>query len=772
MLKMIKNLPQNLLLILLMIFGPLSFNRSLLADENIPDPLVRLHSDIFKHNQQNILALNFQNAQGWHTYWKNPGDAGLPIKVEFFFDGKAQAEAYVAELEWPVPHRYIEEGDLLAYGLSDNYSLFYTLSDEQLQSLEGKELKLAVTWLICKHVCIPGKKELSGKIEKGIWRLNNNSGLNVTQEEVIKRLDNLPGPTERAHELDFVLAKKGPGKLALFYNFPLSPDQKVNTDTGLLMPFNHLPFNFKREELFRGNDGHLYGKIEIDWDGEYQEPPMPFPADGRFEKSFELKFLFHVPGDKTYTISKSFDSFLLDGAPRLESLIKGLHPVYQIHTNELTSSEASTDALPFASSNTWDNTQWSLALYLLLAFFGGLLLNVMPCVLPVISLKLFALAKVKDQGKRGIFRHNLFYSLGIMATFGVLAALTMTLKSAGHLVGWGFQLQSPYFILAMITLLFVMALNLFGLFEFTTPGGTSLGGVQLKEGPLGDFFSGTLATILSTPCSAPFLGTALTFAFSSGPFVILAVFMSIALGLSFPFLITAFVPALVNFLPRPGAWMENVKKFLGLTLLFTIIWLIDVYISLTAGRGGLPLLELLSFLTLLFFAFYFYHRMGKRAIWKGLFIAIASIALIYQITQLNSLEQKITSSSSSVDSTNPMIQEKNQKSPIPWQPWSEAKLSELRQEGKVAFIDFTAKWCFTCKVNEKLVLDTEGFYQLAKEKNLTLLLADWTKRDEIIGLWLRRQGIVGVPAYFILKADGQLVNLGETISLGEIKEAL
>ncbi|MCR9205078.1 MAG: thioredoxin family protein, partial [Halobacteriovoraceae bacterium] len=358
----------------------------------------------------------------------------------------------------------------------------------------------------------------------------------------------------------------------------------------------------------------------------------------------------------------------------------------------------------------------------------------------------------------------IFYALGVLSTFLVLAIAVLGLKSTGENVGWGFQLQSPVFVALMILVLFVFALNLFGLYEFSTPGGKSLGNVELKKGMAGDFLGGVLATILSTPCSAPFLGTALTFAFTASTFEIILTFQAIGLGLAFPFILTGLFPGAIKFLPKPGMWMESVKKFLGLTLLLTAIWLLDVFVSLTSGN--VPLMKLNTGLILVFFAIYYQKHISKKLHWRAIFYILALLPF------LSLFSSPLSISSANTTGETDLIREKNHGGEIVWESWSEQKMDDFKSKGELVFIDFTAKWCFTCKVNEKLVLDTDGFRDLVKEKNIKLLLGDWTKYDPVIGAFLKKHGYVGVPAYFIQKPDGSLVKLGETITLSKIEKNL
>ncbi len=743
---------KNTLLFIITILLTLSISSGASSgkEEKVPDIPVKFTASTLSTETDHFLVLNYQNHPHWHTYWKNPGDAGLPIKYEFEINGKTTV---LEELEWPEPQKYIEEGDMLAFGYENNYSLFFKLP----ASAENAHFNIKSNWLVCKNICIPGKGEVSGELKNySITSIVGNT-LEVSPDSTQEILKKLPRVIEFPNQLDLVLAK-APGneenKLTLYYNLTSLQGKEVDLKKNILTPFPHEPFNFLREKLFKDKKGNFYAKYTIEWDGEYMDPELPLPKDGKFKSPYELKFLYADPvSGETNIITKSFHTYSLTASERFEKFTELLTPVI---TNEKSKAAAK------VNQTQTDSSENSFFTYLFLAFIGGLILNFMPCVLPVISIKLFGLIQHRAESKKRILKHNLSYTLGILTTFSLLTLAIVLLKQAGEQVGWGFQLQSPLFVLAMIFVLFIFALNLFGLFEFRTPGGTKLGGLETNESFFGDFTSGVLATILSTPCSAPFLGTALTFAFTSSNLTILAIFLSVGIGLAFPFLITGFFPATISFLPKPGMWMENLKKFLGLTLLLTTIWLIDVYSSLTDNLAGV-MIKLNTALLLCFFAFYLSKKITKSKVWKITF------HLLYIVLLVNIISTPVGISTTANGSM--LLKEKNAKG-LQWEKWSEEKMNSYSKEGKKVFIDFTAKWCFTCKVNERLVIETDAFRDFVEQENIHLLLADWTKRDEVIGSWLRKNGFVGVPAYFVINKDGKLINLGETISISEIKESL
>lgn len=683
------------------------------------------HATISLQRWDKKIVVTIDHEKGWHTYWKNPGDAGIASTFKFSQNSKpVDLKAY----EWPAPHRYMEAGDIMTIGYSERQHFFF---DEVPGNLDAH-----IGVLICKDICIPGEAKLSLKANETF--VSNKSASAYSAKELTEAFSKLPSLTALPAGFEYYLTReKDKSNLTLHYSMKNIKAPKLAHELNLLTGFPHAPFGYKREKLYY--DGStLYGQMDIEWDGEYQEPPLPLPASGNFAKAYELPFLINAPGSsEVQMVNLKIQDFSL-ATPALGEFYKKLPPF--------------DGKVAVAGVTASSGQSMSVMLeYILFAFLGGLILNLMPCVLPVISLKLFGLIKHSEYTQKKLLQHNLSYTLGVLATFMGLAGVIVGLKVGGEEVGWGFQLQSPAFILVMILILFILSLNLFGLFEFITPGGSKLGGAKTEEGFVGDFFSGVLTTILSTPCSAPFLGTALTFAFTTSNATIFIIFFAIGVGLASPFLLTAVFPSALHIFPKPGAWMEKLKYFLGFTLLATVVWLYDVFVSLVNFEKISWKFNLLF--AFWFFAFFFAKKISKNVVLKALFFILP---LSMTVMAIQNLELKPTTSSEvKTDST--------------WSSWSEEKLQD--QKGKLVFMDFTAEWCLTCKVNKKLVLETNGFEELARKHDLVLMRADWTKRDDNITQFLRKYQAAGVPAYFVQKPNGEIVFLGETITLGKIEKS-
>jgi thiol:disulfide interchange protein len=398
----------------------------------------------------------------------------------------------------------------------------------------------------------------------------------------------------------------------------------------------------------------------------------------------------------------------------------------------------------------------SLGRLALFAFLGGLLLNLMPCVLPVLSLKMLSLVRQAL---------GLAYSLGVLASFWALAAVVLLLKAAGNSVGWGFQMQDPRYVALMSALMAAFAVNLFGAFEFSLPGqaGSGMAKAASREGLAGAFISGIFATALATPCTAPFLGAAAGFAFSQGPQVLLLSFTATGLGLALPFALVAFLPGLRSLLPKPGNWMLVFKQAMGFLLLAFMPWLwwvlgrqVGLQAALTAASYSL----LIAFVLWLMG-----HAAGPLASWGRAFLAwslalsIAVIAWHYGVSP--ALKAPLAGASGS---SSPME--------AGWVAYDSAQLQQLRRQNRLVFVDATADWCWTCKVNERTVLQRQELKQAFTAAGVVLMKADWTRSDKAVTDWLRSFDRAGVPFYAIYPGEAQPITLPEVLTLSMVMNAI
>ncbi|MCX7868442.1 MAG: thioredoxin family protein [Terrimicrobiaceae bacterium] len=374
---------------------------------------------------------------------------------------------------------------------------------------------------------------------------------------------------------------------------------------------------------------------------------------------------------------------------------------------------------------------------------GGLILNLMPCVLPVISLKIFGFLKQAGEDRRKIFLHGLAFTAGIFAWFGGLGVVVSALKAGGAQVTWAFQFQNAWFNLAICAVVFVFALNLFGVFEITLPGraATALDEAGGAEGYGGSFFQGVFATLLATPCTAPFLGTALGFAFSQSVPVIFAMFGAVAAGMASPYILLAAQPAWMKFLPRPGVWMERVKQFMGFPLLATLLWLLWI---LGSQKGSEAVIWAGAFLLCLGLAAWLYGAFcGPGSGVRTRLAALAAAAAAAIGGGWFFAGHLFASAARPAEASQPA------RGGIAWEKFTRASLDRLLEEGRGVFLDFTADWCITCKVNERTAIDRPAVRAKLKETGIVPMKADWTNPNPEIAEALRQFGRVGVPFYVI-----------------------
>ncbi|HEY1140942.1 MAG TPA: thioredoxin family protein, partial [Lysobacter sp.] len=426
----------------------------------------------------------------------------------------------------------------------------------------------------------------------------------------------------------------------------------------------------------------------------------------------------------------------------------------EVATGASTAETASSiDALPINSAQTPTSSSpvaqqqaaprgTSLTLFsaLVLALLGGLVLNLMPCVLPVLSLKALSLAGNGEDPARAR-RHALWYTAGVVLSFVLLGGLALALREAGLALGWGFQLQQPLVVALLALLMFGLGLSMSGVWHV---GGrwTGMGhALTTRSGPLGDFFTGVLAVVVATPCTAPFMGAALAWAFTAPPLIALLVFVVLGLGLALPFLLIGFIPALAHRLPRPGAWMETFKQALAFPLYLTAAWLAWV---LTRQRGADAIGWWLFAAVLLAFAAWAWTRArttGHR--WALVASVLAAIALVWPLRVIHTMPRPVAASALTApsDGITPVA-------------FSEQRLADLRAAGRVVFVNMTADWCVTCKANERAVFRTDAFRDAMAKANAVYMVGDWTDVDPALTAFLQRYKAVGVPLYVVFPRNG------------------
>ena len=400
-----------------------------------------------------------------------------------------------------------------------------------------------------------------------------------------------------------------------------------------------------------------------------------------------------------------------------------------------------------------------LWLSLLLAVAGGLILNLMPCVLPVLSFKALGLAQASRSQARAR-AHALWYTAGVLVAFAAVGALVLALRGAGQALGWGFQLQQPLVVGSLALLMFAIGLNLSGLFQIGTSW-TGLGqGLTERSGAAGDFFTGVLAVVVASPCTAPFMAGALGYAFVAPVPAAMAVFLALGIGLALPFLLIGFVPALATRLPRPGAWMDTLKHWLAVPMYLTAVWLAWVF---GKQRGVDALALVLVACVLLAIGLWWWEKQryadrptGRRVL--AVVMVAAAVFALWSATRLPADTARAAASETRDDGS---------------QPWSRAAMQAARDAGKPVFVDMTADWCITCKVNEKAVLHTDAFRALLERTGTVYLVGDWTDQDPAISAYLDEFHSPGVPLYVVVPASGAPARkLPQLLTPGLMQEAL
>lgn len=619
------------------------------------------------------VALKTTLDDKWHTYWRNPGDSGEPVQISWTVPGTVTT----GEIVWPLPAP-IPTGPIINYGFEGSplFPVDFTVSaDAAIGSVI--EVEAAVYYLVCKDICIP---------EDGVLRIilqvaeesELNDGNAATIAEAInlapRDLDSPAAMQVNSEVLSLQFADLPAGDFSNAYFFPYDNTLLVHSDP---------------QTVSVGNDGiQITTTPSFGWGEGFSDPQQGVLA-------------FDLNGERTGRV------VTIATGPALSVGVESVAPV---------SSGASI-------------TLWGAIFG---AFLGGLILNLMPCVFPVISLKALSLAK-SAHGERKTARNEAWaYAGGVFAMFAVLVIALLVVKAGGAALGWGFQLQNPIIVGLLALLLFAVGLNLIGVFEVAGGAYQGTGATLAAKGGLtGSFFTGTLAVLVATPCTAPFMASAVGYALAQPVFFTLLVFAALAAGFAAPFVLLAYAPGLLTKLPKPGPWMVRLREVLAFPMFAAAIWLVWV-IGNQAGVDGMALI-LLAMLALAL-AVWLLQRAG---LWRWLGVAMIILAMALPFAA------RTAPASGSVD--------------LAVDAWSPERVTELRAGGQAVFVDFTADWCVTCKVNERLVLKTDTVKQAFIDTNTAFLIADWTNKNDIIARELESYGRAGVPLYLYFPAGDNFV---------------
>ena len=651
------------------------------------------------------LGLQLTHQPDWHTYWRNPGDSGLPITVQWTLPEGISA----GEIAWPLPKK-IPIGNLANYGFDGTVLLPVplTISQDFKPGLANNEIevKLKANWLVCRKECIPEEGEFALKVPvKGSMAANSvafNRAFDAKPKPVLGSTGILPDSSVLIDGHVIKLTVQGlplalRGKTLEF--FPETPEV-IETAAQWTQSWNggvwsaQVPLSQQR-----GNSPDVM--------------PVVLAAGGQGYRA-ELKVLGNWP-----KLSAS-----ATGAP--ESVLPAAAPA---------------------------KPGLSLLAALLGALLGGMILNLMPCVFPVLAIKVIGFTRhAKD--RHGHRVSGLAYSAGVVISFLALGALMLGLRSAGEQLGWGFQLQSPAVVAALAVLFTVMGLNLAGLFEFGQFLPSRLSTLQAKNPSVNAFLSGVLAVAVASPCTAPFMGASLGLALSLPALQALLVFASIGVGMALPYLAASVSPAVARWLPRPGVWMDTFRRAMAFPMFATVVWLVWVLGQQTGIDGAGALLALLVAMSGVLWSL----SLTGRSRWLLTGVTVFVLALM-----LAALGRNVT---------RPVDLGGAAASSDRWQAWAPGRVEQALATGVPVFVDFTAAWCVTCQYNKKTTLVNAEVLSDLTARKVTLLRADWTRRDPAITSALAQLGRNGVPVYVLYQTGKTPVVMSEILTVQELRTAL
>ncbi|MBN2506998.1 MAG: thioredoxin family protein [Verrucomicrobia bacterium] len=674
------------------------------SEDTVPGTKVRLLLSAERARPGDTVwaAVELTMARGWHTYWRNGGDAGGPTEIEWALPGGVRA----GEIEWPLPEKHVT-GPLTSYVYHDRVLLRVPLTLGTNVPPGPAELKANVTWLECEELCLQGTGTVSARLHVGIDRKPSPdaAAIEAARQAVPQPAADLPVRLRWEPPLD---AETRP--LLFEWDLPAPP-----------ATVDFLPYAFETFEV-QADTERLPGEA----------------GRVRFRKRIVLR-----EGDWPREVAGVLVRQETRGGPR------------QAHEVRLTIGSTAAAARSGAGLGT-------LLLMLTFGFLGGLMLNVMPCVLPVIALKVLGFVNQSKEEPARVRQLGLVYGGGVVLSFLVLAALAVAVQQAGGLAGWGTAFQNPQFRVGITVLMTLVALNLFGVFEVTLSG-SAMGAASVltaKSGSAGAFFNGVLATVLATPCTAPFLGVALGFAFTQAPAVVVLMFASAGAGLALPFVLLCWHPAWLKWLPKPGRWMERFKVAMGFPMLATAVWLFWVTATRLGSAGVLWFGLFLVMLALAAWVLGEFVQRGTRR--KGLAAAISLLiaATAYGWILEGQLHWRRP----------PAAAEDN----IPWQPWSPEAVANARKAGRPVLVDFTADTCLNCQVNKVTSLDIAATRAKLKEINAVALIGDYTDQDPAIARELQRFGRPGVPLVLVYpkNPDKPPIVLPAILTPGIVMDAL
>ena len=656
------------------------------------------------------VGLQLTHQAEWHTYWRNPGDSGLPTQLEWQLPAGIQA----GDIHWPLP-RKLKAGSLTNYGFEGTTLLAVPLLVNKSFNAKAQptlEVQLHANWLVCRLECIPQEGDFvlriptqsstaplapafeAVRVQQPQALTNAKATATFDGQHLLVRLEGLPSAWQGQ-------------RLAVF------PDAA--------------------ELLESATDQHATASQS--WQGDAWTARLPLSTMRQAQP--KALALLLVQGE---------DPSRQGATVRVS--IEGTWPAVD-ETPAITS--------PSATSAVTDANTTTLVLALIGALIGGLILNLMPCVLPVLAIKLLGFAQHSRQHRAHRIA-GMAYTTGVVLSFLLLGASVLALRAAGEQLGWGFQLQSPAVVSLLAVLFTLIALNLLGSFEFGHMLPSQWLSAQAKHPVVDAFLSGVLAVAVASPCTAPFMGASLGLAMTLPAWQALSIFAAMGVGLALPYLLASFVPAVAKCLPHPGPWMVVLRQVLAFPMLATVVWLLWVLGQQTSLDAMMYALGGLLAIAGLIWALQLRHRSAPllRLVF-ALVLALIGWTFTHEVTQTSGPAASAPTSNASIKG---------------WQAWSQANVDQALAQGHPVFVDFTAAWCVTCQINKKTTLSNAELVADLAAHQVTLLRADWTRRDPAITAALKALGRSGVPVY-VLYAPGQAPQvLSELLSVAQVREAL
>ena len=669
------------------------------------------------------LGLQLQHAPGWHSYWKNPGDSGLPTELRWQLPTGATA----GEPAWPTPRKF-RLGELANYGYEGQVLLPVPVT--VTPAFQGSELKatLHASWLVCRQECIPEE----GRFEIKIAAEGSTAGHAAAFEAAAAA-----APRELA-----------PGRSQI------QPEGQT-----LKLSLDGLPAAWRGQkiEVFPETAGLIVpgAAWTQNWEGGRWQASLPLSPD-RVEGPAQVPLVLALA-----------ESAHDEAGLRMTVPVTGTWPPAAQRSEvpeALQRALATAPTTPTAPADPGTGATPGLWAALLGALAGGLILNLMPCVFPVLAIKVMAFARHADD-RRAHQRSGLAYSAGVLLSFLALGGLLLALRAAGEQLGWGFQLQNPVVVAGLALLFTLVGLNLAGLFEFGRMLPSALAGLQLRH-PIADaFLTGVLAVAVASPCTAPFMGAALGATISLPAAQALAVFTALGVGMALPYLAASFFPWVAHALPKPGAWMQTLRELMAFPMLATVVWLLWV-LGQQSGIDAVATL-LLGLLLLAWLAWALCRRGKVRALIAPLVLA-GLLALIWQASdRIGSVTsgESLTSPGLTTEATLPTADRD-------WHAWTPDRFAQLQAAGTPVFVDYTAAWCVTCQYNKRTTLSEPGLLDAFAAEGVVLLRADWTRRDPAVTAALAAVGRNGVPTYALYRAGSRPRVFSEVLDSAEVKQAL